>query len=436
MTIKEAVTQIFNLTQTPSEDALEEAVCAVNFACESLEQKKLKLGDIEIEYAYQAGDYSVPFSNLSESLSVNSIEAVRTVYNHVAYVGNGSFSSFQSLGDVFLNGGEIWLSFLLPTFSASTIFTAFTGSSSSLRPFWEVYLTDVVELDGGARNIGDEPSYCWTTSPQLLVGVANFVRIRVTAEGVVSITVNGVEAELDTTESYPIDFTSVTYSSFSFVSGGSCVTGRPVMLPSLHSDEEFDTWVKSGASPDDDLLWGMLWDGTLTVPVSYSGIEMHPDDYSGLGTFLGEGSNSVIRLVNYYALQAANRKQEASYNDSIDPQESLNLVSKSGFYAYCLGTEFSLFPTPTTSKTLKLTVRQKLSYFIYTEDDYATADGEVTNYLLTYFPSLVLARALVYFAVYQHDKSLYEINKLDYDLQLAEVMEWNSSLYNDNLELN
>ena len=436
MTIKEAVTQFLNLAQTPLEDALEEAVCAINFACESLEQKKLKLGDVVIEYDYQAGDYSVPFSGLSGSLSVNSVEAVRTVYNHTGYIGNGNFSSAQLLGDVFLNGGEMWLSFLRHTSSSTIIFTAFTGSSSSVRPFWGVYLTDVVGLDGGARDIGDNPSYCQTVFPPCPVGVANFVRVRVTVEGAVSITVNGVEAELDTTESYPIDFTAVNYSSFSLVSGSSCVIGRPVMLPSLHSDEEFNTWVKSGVSPDDDLLRGMLWDGVLTVPISYSGIAMHPDDYSFLGAFLGEGDNSVIRLVNYYALQAANRKQEASYNDSADPQESLNLVSKSGFYAYCLGTEFSLFPTPTISKTLKLTVRQKLPYFIHTEDDYATAEGEVTNYLLTYFPSLVLARALVYFAVYQHDKSLYEINKLDYDQQLAEVMEWNSSLYNDNLELN
>lgn len=150
-------------------------------------------------------------------------------------------------------------------------------------------------------------------------------------------------------------------------------------------------------------------------------------------------STGIVRLVDYNSFLELQRKQELRFTDSEYAGKTLPVNSKSGYDAYCSGPSLFLFPVPTTTVALTLTVRQKLPYFVSTNVGYATstASGSLTtNYLLTYFPSLVLARATVFYAAYVHDAGLYSLNKADYDLQLSEVTLWDSLLYPDKLEQN
>ena len=144
-------------------------------------------------------------------------------------------------------------------------------------------------------------------------------------------------------------------------------------------------------------------------------------------------SNAIIRIVDYNSFKEEQRKYELRRAGDGEANSTMPIVSQSDLYATCVGMNLLLYPTPTTSTTLSLTARVKLPYFISTNVNYAATGGDVTNYLLTYYPSLVLARALVEYAVYRKWFTLYEGYNKDYQSKLTEVLSEDGATLPDKL---
>lgn len=163
---------------------------------------------------------------------------------------------------------------------------------------------------------------------------------------------------------------------------------------------------------------------TTTIPASSSLIPFSTLSSTYLITQVKNvfSDELVVRLVDYTAFIELQRQYESRQAGQGISSTTMSIVAPSELYATCLGSNLLLYPNTKAEVSLRLNARVKLEYFQSGAENYATASGYTTNYLLTYYPSLVIARALVEYAVYRRYFSLYDGYMKSYQEKLNEVL--------------